>query len=43
MKRLVETTVPTNLNVIEDFNEKMTELLIDNEKSEEEVVTGTYN
>ena len=37
VKRLVESTVPTKLNVIEDLIEKMTELLIDNEKSEEEV------
>ena len=37
MKRLVESTLPTKLNVIEDLIEKMTELLIDNEKSEEEV------
>ena len=37
VKRLVENTVPTKLNLIEDLIEKMTELRIDNEKSEEEV------
>ena len=37
VKRSDESTVPTKLNVIEDLIEKMTELLIDKEKSEEEV------
>ena len=34
---VVESTVPTKLNVIEDLIEEMQELLIDNERSEEEV------
>ena len=37
VKRLVESTVPAKLNVIEDMIEKMAELLINNERSEEEV------